>query len=106
MGRLVQSNAAKPTICGCQLPPRSSRAALAGRHRIARKHTRRAVLPKSSWLISGQVKSRTSKSKKTRGRKTPGEPKRRRIVWTPEQDALLGKLADWEVAQRLGRKLS
>ena len=47
------------------------------------------------------MKSQASNSKKTRGRKTPGEPRRRRIVWTPEQDGLLGKLADWEVAQRL-----
>ncbi len=52
------------------------------------------------------MKSQPSNSNKTRARKTAGEPRRLRIVWTPEQDALLGKLADWEVAQRLRRKLS
>ena len=29
-----------------------------------------------------------------------------RFRWTPEQDALLGKLSDQEAAQALGRKLS
>src|SRR4051812_11591367 len=35
-----------------------------------------------------------------------GYKSRERIVWTDEQDALLGKFSDWEAAARLGRPLS
>ena len=38
---------------------------------------------------------------KHRGHKT-----RQKWIWTREQDGLLGKLSDWEVAERLGRPLS